>query len=293
MPFPSTFSTFTRPATTDRLNNPSHSTLENNQSSTIGQIEVVIGRSGDNSVLGTIIGDLRSPNSKGGGHVQGVAFGGTGQTTFTKGDLLVAASASVLAKLAGGGDGQVLIASTAAATGMAWGQIPGNRIATNTSIFALSVASTTGVGPSSVMSASVLGSTLGTSGVVRSTLFISNLRLTSKASIQVNAIYGNTVVASVVLAPGASATSIVGKIQFDLMANGATNAQVGYLTTNIFRQIPSVETNAFNLQTFIRGTSTEDSAAPKVIGFTARAGLGGQAEDDFIVPNGYIVEKIV
>jgi hypothetical protein len=118
--FPSTLSTFSRPTTTSKLNNPSHSALHNTVSSALGQVEAVIGLADSGSVLGTIIGDLRSPGSAGGGHVQTAVKGGTGQTTFTKGDILVAQSSSVLTKLAVGADGLALVANSSVAAGVNW-----------------------------------------------------------------------------------------------------------------------------------------------------------------------------
>lgn len=50
----------------------------------------------------------------------GVATGGTGQTTYTKGDVLVASAATTLTKLAVGSDTQVLTADAAEATGVKW-----------------------------------------------------------------------------------------------------------------------------------------------------------------------------
>ena len=88
MAFPSTLSSFNRPTTTDRLNNPSHSALHNTVSSALRQIEAVIGVTGSASVVGTMMSDLRSPASDGGGHIQSANKGGTGQTTFIKGDIL-------------------------------------------------------------------------------------------------------------------------------------------------------------------------------------------------------------
>lgn len=125
MTFSSTLSSFPRPNPTDRLNNPSHSGLHNTVSSALGQVEAVIGVDGQSSIVGTMMYDLRSPASPGGGHVQGAAFGGTGQTTFTKGDILIAQSASVLTKVAVGGTGQVLIANSTTATGVGWGSVTG------------------------------------------------------------------------------------------------------------------------------------------------------------------------
>jgi hypothetical protein len=125
MAFPSTLSTFNRPTATDRLNSPSHSALHNTVSSAVGQIEAVIGVEGANSVVGTLEYFIKSPDSNGGGHVQTANKGGTGQTSYTKGDLLVATSASVLAKLAVGNDNAVLQANSSVAAGVQWGAIPG------------------------------------------------------------------------------------------------------------------------------------------------------------------------
>lgn len=120
MAFPSTISGFNYPATTDKLNLPSHSALHNAVSSVLGQVQTVIGLDGSSSVLGTIIGDLRSPGSNGGGHVQTANKGGTGQTSYTKGDLLAASSSSVLSKVAIGADNTVLTADGTQTSGVRW-----------------------------------------------------------------------------------------------------------------------------------------------------------------------------
>lgn len=59
--------------------------------------------------------------SDGGGHVQTANKGGTGQTSYTKGDLLVASSSSVLGKLSVGNDGLSLVADSSQTTGVNWG----------------------------------------------------------------------------------------------------------------------------------------------------------------------------
>lgn len=124
MPFPSVLNTFPRPTASDRLNNPSHSALHNTVSSALGQVEAVIGVEGANSVVGTMMYDIHSPDSNGGGHVQTANKGGTGQTSYTKGDILVAQSSSVLTKLAVGANDTVLISDSAQATGVKWGAVP-------------------------------------------------------------------------------------------------------------------------------------------------------------------------
>jgi hypothetical protein len=126
MPFPSTLSSFNRPNPTDRLNNPSHSALHNTVSSALGQVEAVIGVDGASSVVGTMMYDLRSPASNGGGHVQTANKGGTGQTTYNKGDILVAQSSSVLTKLSiSSVEGYALVTDSSQATGVKWG-VPNN-----------------------------------------------------------------------------------------------------------------------------------------------------------------------
>src|SRR3990167_3207706 len=128
MPFPSVLNSFNRPATTDRLNNPSHTALHNTVSSAIGQIEQVIGLS-TTSVVGSLFYDIRSPDSNGGGHVQSAVKGGTGQTTFTKGDLLVATGPSTISKLATAVDGQAFVADSSVAAGVKWGTASGTKLA--------------------------------------------------------------------------------------------------------------------------------------------------------------------
>lgn len=111
-------STFTDPQPTNRLNSPSHSSIESAQNTALEEIQAAVGT--DSSVIGTIIGDLRNTNSNGGGHVQTANKGGTGQTSYSKADLLVAQSSSVLSKLSVGADNFVLTADSTQATGLKW-----------------------------------------------------------------------------------------------------------------------------------------------------------------------------
>lgn len=120
MAYPSTVSNLPDPQASDRLNNPSHSTLHRSENAEIEAIQTFVGTI-PASAVGTLIYDIRSPDSNGGGHIQSANKGGTGQTSYNKGDLLVGQSNSVLAKLAVGGDGQVLIANSGAANGVSWG----------------------------------------------------------------------------------------------------------------------------------------------------------------------------
>lgn len=117
--FPSVLSSYTDPQATDRLNNPSHSGIEQAQNDGLEKVEAFIGTL--SSVQGTLMYDIRGAASDGGGHVQSAAKGGTGQTVFTKGDLLVGQSAAVLSKLAIGADTTALLADSSQSTGVRWG----------------------------------------------------------------------------------------------------------------------------------------------------------------------------
>lgn len=121
--FPSVLDSYTDPLSTQRLNAPSHSAIETAQNDGLTQTQAVVGVEGDSSVVGTLQYLIKSPASNGGGHVQTAIKGGTGQTTFTKGDIFVAQSSSVLSKLAIGADGTALIADSAQATGLKYGTI--------------------------------------------------------------------------------------------------------------------------------------------------------------------------
>lgn len=144
--FPSILTSYTDPAPTNRLNSPSHSSIESAQNSGISQLEAVIGVSGVSSVVGTYEYIVKSPASDGGGHVQTANKGGTGQISFNKGDILVATSSSVLSKLAVGSDNLVLTADSSVASGIKWGNsaaIPTIRVyGTSSSVITWSKPST-------------------------------------------------------------------------------------------------------------------------------------------------------
>ena len=116
--FPSVISTISTPTATDKLNSPSHSSIEAGQNDAISKLETFVGTL--SSTAGTLIYDIRATASDGGGHVQGANKGGTGQTSYTKGNVLVASSASVLSKVAIGSNNQVLTADSGESSGVKW-----------------------------------------------------------------------------------------------------------------------------------------------------------------------------
>lgn len=114
--FPSVLTTFTT-----RLNGQVIDAGDvNGVQSGVTQLERVVGAENSASVVGTIQYFIKSPASDGGGHIQSANKGGTGQTVYTKGDILVAQSSSVLTKLSAGTVGQALKVNSATATGLEW-----------------------------------------------------------------------------------------------------------------------------------------------------------------------------
>jgi hypothetical protein len=225
--------------------------------------------------------------------VQTAVKGGTGQTTFTKGDLLVATSASVLSKLAvGTQDGQTLIVDSSVASGVKWANNQTNKVAVSpgTSVVGGAVAT-----ESSVMAVTIPGSTLGTNNVVRATLYVDNLMFGTAGSVLLQANFGGTVTGSVMIAAGAAisaANALKGKIEYVVFANSSINAQLSNFVVNLSKDkteigslFPSV------VAAFSTGVSSVNSDANRTLGITAR--FSNTDADNRVGYRGYIVEKIV
>ncbi len=118
MAYPSILSTYTDPSPNDRLSTTPHSSIETAQNTGLREIQAFVGTLSSN--VGTLVYDIRGANSDGGGHVQTADKGGTGQTSYTKGNVLVATGATALTKLAVGNDGDILTADSSVASGVKW-----------------------------------------------------------------------------------------------------------------------------------------------------------------------------
>lgn len=285
MAYPSTFSTFTRPTANDRLNSPSHSDLHNSTSSAVGQIEAVVGLNtgADASAIGTLMYDVRSPDSNGGGHIQTANKGGTGQTMYTKGDLLVASSSSVIAKLSIGTDGYVLTADSAQAAGVKWGSPTGARLAGSGSVMGFSA------GTTSYISTTVPGSTLGIGNTVRTTSYIRYSRVNNGASIVATAFYGGNAVSSVRVVPTIGndvLQSVVGTLTHQVFGGSSSSVQSHVLMAD-FCVLPN--SSVFGLGNFTAsGTTSVAGDAPQ----TLHIQMAVQPNSSNIDSLGYVVEKI-
>lgn len=254
-------------------------------SSAVGQLEAVIGL--DSSVIGTIIGDLRNASSGGGGHVQTANKGGTGQTSYTKGDLLAATSSSVISKLAIGTDNQVLMVNSSTATGVAWGVPNTTKVTTSGSTVGIAFA-TNPPAAYSVLSVSITGSTLGTTNAIRSTTYINNYTGAS-GSVLLAARYGNNQVASIVFR-SAAASVAGGRIDYTLIADNSALVQRGilelYLTGDQGINVGSIM--GFRQQ--VQGVSSVNSSANQTMGLTMQAVTDSMGSLQVV---GYTVEKIL
>lgn len=218
--YPSTLSSFTDPQANDKLNAPSHSAIERAQNAGIEAIEGFVGTL--SSTAGTLIYDVRATASDGGGHVQSANKGGTGQTSYTKGDLLVATSSSVLSKLAVGTDRFFLTADSTQAAGVKWAN-SGSKVQVVSSQLGVSGVSTETV----IFAASILGSVLGTNNAIKYTAAISQLSLAAARSVEFRVKYGNNTISNVGggSANASAALDMNGRIEGIIIGNGATNAQ--------------------------------------------------------------------
>src|SRR3990167_1166702 len=296
MPFPSVLNTFNRPTTTDRLNSPSHSALHNTVSSALGQVEATIGVEGANSVVGTMMYEIRSPASDGGGHVQSANKGGTGQTSYNKGDLLVAQSSSVLSKLAVGNDGQILKINSSVASGINWVESPSTKISASASVISIINNSET-----SILSVTIPGSTLGTSNAIRATAFITDFKSTAGRSVLAAIQYAGGNIASVMLTPTVTDNnSVMGELVHTIIGNGATNSQRHFMQVKLASYFQPRQLVVFNndTPTAPQGTailsrqfnvSSVNGDAAQTIGMTITQATGSP----IISSGGYIVEKIV
>ena len=299
MAYPSTITSFSNPIPSDRLNSPSHSSVETAQNTGLTELQTYIGvnTGATASTIGTLLYDIKAPDSNGGGHVQTANTGGTGQTMFTKGDILVAANSSTLSKLVVGADNQILVANSSTATGINWANNNTPKVSTNASVITI-VENTT----ASVYSITLTGSTLGTSNAVRTTIPITRWGFAGSNSVIAIARYGGQTVGSIMLY-SAAANSVVGEFKHTMVANNSATAQRHIVEVNgmmwdanlgNFPQQPylllgtNVSASIVSFNNKVMGTSSINSSADQTLGMEVRLlGSNGVLETA-----GYIVEKI-
>ena len=289
MAFPSTLSSFNRPTATNKLNSPSHSALHNTVSSALGQVEAVIGVEGASSVVGSLQYLIKSSASDGGGHVQTANKGGTGQTSYTKGDILVATSSSVITKLAIGTDGQVIKANSSTASGINWAAETNTLPKVGVSGSVLTLANSTT--ETSILSTTVTGSVLGTNNALRARVFVSATEFGSNGNLNFKAHYGGTSIVAINLVGSNSSHNEKGVIEFNLIAANAVNSQRGNFQAVLLRdRAYTADASVIGVNVFTSGVLSVDSGASQTLGITAA--WSAAASNDSITFNGWTVEKI-
>ena len=297
--FPSTLTAFTYPTASQRLNSPSHSSIHAEVASAIGNVEAIIGRDGNNSVAGTLLYQIRSADSDGGGHVQAANRGGTGQTAYSKGDVLVATSASALTRLSIGTDGQILAANSSTASGINWISNDVPKVATNASIVTILNATET-----SVLNVTMPASTLGTSNAIRSHVYIPNWTPAAGVSVLTAVQYGGQTVASIMLTPtGGASASMVGVFRHTMIANNSATLQRHFFEADFLSRtnisnwdniiftpgVLLVNTSSIvTINALVSNTSSVNSSSGQTYGMTIRMATTGSD----IQVGGYTIEKI-
>jgi hypothetical protein len=156
------------------------------------------------------------------------AQGGTGQVTYTKGDILIASDASTLTKLGVGTNDHVLTADSTQATGVKWAAVSASAgvAVQNVDVTATTVSNT--AAETSVYGYSVPGGTLSTNHALRLTLIGTMLNNTgSLQAVTIKLYYGgNLILNSTGMDAATSSNGRSITAQFFLSALNATNAQV-------------------------------------------------------------------
>lgn len=296
--YPSIIAVIPEPQATDRLNSPSHSALHQTENSEIEQTQRFIGTL-PASAVGTLLYDVRSPASSGGGHIQAANTGGTGQTSYNKGDILVAQSSSALSKLAVSSTiGDVLTVDTGSPVGIKWGAFSfGNKVAVNPASVSLAAAALTGQ-DNQIFVASVIGSTLGTTNAIR---FIGSIPVFSgggagggNGDFTFKLKYGGDTVISTTMGATASILNANGTIE-GVLYNTSVSSQLGFLQVGIYNNsyTPATDGSGGGVRignTFGRGTSSINSAAPQDLTITVQTS-GNNAKNSILAAS-FIVEKI-
>ena len=227
--------------------------------------------------------NVRAAASDGGGHVQTANRGGTGQTAYTLGDILVATSSSVLARLAVGSEREVLAVRAAAAAGVAWSSVIANKETVNTASVAFQGSILT-----TLYAGSILGSTLGTNNAVKFTGFMQDFGAVADFTLIAN--YGNNVVASVItIATLGGTVGLKGIISGAIVADGGVSLQRGHIAIN--GSVPHSRTAAGSIVTgYGFGTASVNSSANQNLIITGQ--FAGPGSLGSILTGSFIVERI-
>jgi hypothetical protein len=260
----------------------------NNVQDEVTALETKVGKDGsaDTSSLDYIV---KNPASDGGGHVQKANKGDTGQTSYAKGDLLVATSQSVIGKLSIGNVGEVLTPDTNATTGMKWSPLVANKVAVTTT--SVSMARGTSSVETVLFAASILGSTLGTNNAIKYKGILPIFSGADNFTLKMK--YGGGVSTGVTLTNDRSVVG-VGYIEGMLVGDGA-NSQVGVISLHADSNPAGFYASNSNYFGVAYGQSTNissvNSSADQNLVITGK--FDGVSVVNSVLTGAFVVEKIV
>lgn len=159
---------------------------------------------------------------------------------------------------------------------------PGILAQTTTSV---SITDGSSSAETTLFSRRILASRLSTNNILRGRIYISNFGIAATSTFTLRLKYGATTVATVSFDPttAAAVSSLQGWIEFYLIANGATNAQIGALTMFLTNSDAEVLNDATvfitKAQGAANGTATEDSTVDKALTVTAQYSAANAAND--------------
>lgn len=187
----------------------------------------------------------------------------------TKGDILAGTGTGGTSRLAVGTDGQVLIASSGASTGLAWSSTP--TLTYNKKILNIytNVAIATSSAETTLATVSVAGGLLGTDNIIKGRLWISAIRGVNSGTTTFRLKYGATTLLTQTFNLGNSVYGS-GYYDFELRATGATNSQEAQAF--IF-SMPNVVNNTFPVCLYdfaTSGTAAIDSTSAQTLAVTAQ-----------------------
>lgn len=143
-----------------------------------------------------------------------------------------------------------------------------------------------------LLSYSVPGGTLGTGNFVRVTMHVTSFGVTVTNSATFRFKYGATTIATKTYTPTAASATLVGKIEFLLVAAGATGSQNGSYFMNLGNAdyVGNGNTQIMMFSNTAQGTSSEDSTAAKTLAITCQH--SNSNANDNITVSLITVEKI-
>jgi hypothetical protein len=207
-------------------------------------------------------------------------------TVTTKGDLIAATGSGVMARFGVGANETTLVADSSQSNGL--------KYAFRSRLVSASAADVTVTGTTAetnLYQVSIPANTLGTSNVLKMTLHVQDLDLgVDTRTTAIVAKYGSTAIGSFSYQPPAGGTTVNGEgtIVATLMANGATNAQVGILETHAYESTGLFSTGLEETLQKAFGTATENSTT--ALNFTVTAQHNNNGNN--IVIRGAILELI-